>query len=55
LSVRVVPDRTAARLRHNAWLAGQSLKQWIKHGMALANLKPRQPAAAQKEQVAQEQ
>ena len=36
LSVRVVPARRAARLRHNAWRAKQSLKQWIKYGMALA-------------------
>ena len=36
LSVRVVPARRAARLRHNAWRTKQSLKQWIKYGMALA-------------------
>ena len=36
ISVRVVPARTAARLRHSAWRAKQSLKQWIKYGMALA-------------------
>ena len=42
LQVRVIPAR-AARLRHNAWLAGQSLKQWIKHGMALAHLRRAKP------------
>jgi CelD/BcsL family acetyltransferase involved in cellulose biosynthesis len=48
LWVRVVPDRAAARLRHNAWLAGQSLKQWIKYGMALTGVrKQKQPTAVQ--------
>ncbi len=27
---RVVPPRGAARLRHNLWLAGNNVKQWIK-------------------------
>lgn len=44
ISVRVVPARTSARLRHNAWRAKQSLKQWIKYGMALTGQwKQRQP------------
>ncbi len=48
ISVRVVPARTTARLRHNAWRAKQSLKQWIKYGMALAGQwKQRQPAVSE--------
>ncbi len=48
ISVRVVPARAAARLRHNAWRAKQSLKQWIKYGMALAGQwKQRQPTTTE--------
>ena len=36
LSIRVVPRRTSARLRHNAWLAGQNVKQWLKQSAKLA-------------------
>ena len=32
LEVRIVPNRTSARLRHNLWLAGSRLKQWVKAG-----------------------
>jgi CelD/BcsL family acetyltransferase involved in cellulose biosynthesis len=39
LSVRVVPPRTAARLRHNAWLTGQSVKNVIKGGLQLTGLR----------------
>jgi len=35
LSVRVVPRRTSARVRHNLWLAGSNVKQWIKSGLRL--------------------
>ncbi|HUT14285.1 MAG TPA: GNAT family N-acetyltransferase [Thermoguttaceae bacterium] len=35
LSVRVVPGRTTARVRHNLWLAGSNVKQWIKSGLRL--------------------
>ncbi len=30
LDLRVVPSRATARLRHNLWLAGSQLKQWVK-------------------------
>ena len=32
-SSRVVPRRPVARLRHNLWLAGSNVKDWIKRGM----------------------
>ncbi|HEY4760075.1 MAG TPA: GNAT family N-acetyltransferase [Thermoguttaceae bacterium] len=32
LEIRIVPDRATARLRHNFWLAGCQVKQWIKRG-----------------------
>jgi len=35
LSVRVVPRRPSALLRHNLRLAGGSVKQWIKRGLRL--------------------
>ncbi len=28
MAVHLIPDRTAARLRHRVWLAGANLKQW---------------------------
>lgn len=36
LAVRVVPQRPAAQLRHNLWLAGRNVKQWIKRRWRLA-------------------
>jgi hypothetical protein len=33
--VRVVPRRAAARLRHNLWLARNSVKGWIKQGLKM--------------------
>jgi CelD/BcsL family acetyltransferase involved in cellulose biosynthesis len=30
LSVRVIPRHTSARLRHGAWVAGKSVKHWVK-------------------------
>ncbi len=35
LAVRVVPRRTSAQLRHQVWLAGSNVKQWIKSGLKL--------------------
>jgi hypothetical protein len=32
LELRIVPNRASARLRHNLWLAGSSVKQWMKMG-----------------------
>jgi CelD/BcsL family acetyltransferase involved in cellulose biosynthesis len=32
LELRVVPRRAVARIRHNLWLAGNSVKDWIKRG-----------------------
>jgi CelD/BcsL family acetyltransferase involved in cellulose biosynthesis len=39
LAVRVVPPRATARLRHNAWLTGQSVKNVIKGGLRLTGLR----------------
>jgi hypothetical protein len=33
LEVRIVPNRTSAKLRHNIWLAGSQVKQWMKKGI----------------------
>ncbi len=30
---RVVPRRTVAQLRHNLWLAGNNVKEWVKRGI----------------------
>jgi CelD/BcsL family acetyltransferase involved in cellulose biosynthesis len=30
---RVAPHRPVAQLRHNLWLAGNNVKQWVKRGM----------------------
>jgi CelD/BcsL family acetyltransferase involved in cellulose biosynthesis len=30
---RVVPRRTVAQLRHNIWLAGNNVKEWVKKGI----------------------
>jgi CelD/BcsL family acetyltransferase involved in cellulose biosynthesis len=30
---RVIPRRAVAQLRHNLWLAGDNLKQWVKRGI----------------------
>jgi CelD/BcsL family acetyltransferase involved in cellulose biosynthesis len=35
LEVHVVPNRTSARVRHNLWLAGNNVKQWVKGGLKL--------------------
>jgi CelD/BcsL family acetyltransferase involved in cellulose biosynthesis len=33
LDLRVVPRKTSAQLRHNLWLAGDTVKQWLKAGL----------------------
>ena len=33
VEIRVVPARPAARLRHGIWLAGTTMRQWIKSGL----------------------
>ena len=35
VETRVIANRPAARLRHGIWLAGSSVKQWIKGGLRL--------------------
>jgi CelD/BcsL family acetyltransferase involved in cellulose biosynthesis len=30
VDLRIVPQRTVAQLRHNLWLAGDNVKQWVK-------------------------
>jgi len=35
---RVVPQRTLARVRHGVWLAGDSVKNWIKSGLAMTGM-----------------
>jgi hypothetical protein len=39
LSIRVVPQRASAHLRHGFWLAGTSVKQWVKSGLKLVTTK----------------
>jgi len=39
LELRVVPQRTSARLRHGLWLAGSGVKRWIKGRLKLATAK----------------
>ena len=39
LAVRVVPPRATSRLRHSAWLTGQSVKNVIKGGLQLTGLR----------------
>lgn len=36
LAVRVVAKRSSAQLRHNLWLTGSNVKQWIKSSLKLA-------------------
>jgi CelD/BcsL family acetyltransferase involved in cellulose biosynthesis len=36
--IRVVADKTSARLRHNLWLAGDNVKSWIKNGLRLSGM-----------------
>lgn len=38
LELRIVPRRTAAQLRHGAWLARDCVKQWIKTGLSLVGM-----------------
>ena len=33
VEIRVVPARATARLRHGIWLAGTSMKEWVKSGL----------------------
>ncbi len=33
-NVRVVPNRVSSQMRHNVWLAGNRIKDWIKVGLA---------------------
>lgn len=40
LDLRIVPSRTAAQLRHNLWLAGWNVKQWLKGGLRLVTQGP---------------
>ena len=40
ITLRVVPRRTSARLRHGLWTAGSNVKQWIKSGLKLAGSRP---------------
>jgi CelD/BcsL family acetyltransferase involved in cellulose biosynthesis len=46
LAVRVIPPRASAWFRHNAWLAGQSVKHWIKQGLAITGRWSSKPPAA---------
>jgi CelD/BcsL family acetyltransferase involved in cellulose biosynthesis len=51
LTLRVIPRHGSARLRHNAWLAGQNVKHWIKNGLKTA--RHWMPAGAQDESRSQ--
>jgi CelD/BcsL family acetyltransferase involved in cellulose biosynthesis len=33
IELRIVPQKTTAQLRHGLWLAGDTMKQWIKAGL----------------------
>ena len=35
IALRIVPPNVTARMRHGAWWAGESVKQWIKLGLGL--------------------
>jgi len=36
--IRVVPSSPSARLRHGLWLAGDSVKSWLKHGLSFSKV-----------------
>jgi CelD/BcsL family acetyltransferase involved in cellulose biosynthesis len=38
LSLRVVPRRTVAQLRHQMWHTGDTMKHWIKAGLSIAGV-----------------
>lgn len=38
LEYRIAPDRAAPRLRHHVWVAGDTMRQWIKSGLHAAGL-----------------
>jgi len=38
IRVRIVPKRTIARVRNGVWLAGTSVKHWVRSGLALAGM-----------------
>ena len=50
LTVRVVPPLPTARLRHSVWLAGQTVKRWLKQSAKLAR-----PANAERSPQRQKQ
>jgi CelD/BcsL family acetyltransferase involved in cellulose biosynthesis len=38
LSLRVVPGRTVARLRHQVWQTSDTMKHWLKAGFSFAGI-----------------
>ena len=36
--VRVIPNKGAARWRHNLWMAGDNVKNWIRAGLKLSGI-----------------
>ena len=43
-TIRVIPQHVSARVRHQAWLAGQNAKQLLKNGLQFVGL--RKPKSA---------
>jgi CelD/BcsL family acetyltransferase involved in cellulose biosynthesis len=39
VTYRIVPQRTLAQVRHGLWLAGDSVKGWVKTGLELAGMR----------------
>jgi CelD/BcsL family acetyltransferase involved in cellulose biosynthesis len=55
VELRVVPQRTVARLRHGLWLAGSNVKQWIKNGTRNVGREKSQSANEQMTGIARDQ
>jgi CelD/BcsL family acetyltransferase involved in cellulose biosynthesis len=39
VAYRIVPQRTLAQIRHGVWLAGDSVKSWVKTGLELTGMR----------------
>jgi CelD/BcsL family acetyltransferase involved in cellulose biosynthesis len=39
VTYRIVPQRTLAQVRHGLWLAGDSVKSWVRTGLELAGMR----------------
>jgi CelD/BcsL family acetyltransferase involved in cellulose biosynthesis len=52
LMVRVVPPHPTARLRHSVWLAGQTVKRWLKQSAKLAGRRTTSVSPQRQKQLA---